>query len=64
MPPAKLLEQSKRAKYFINSKACSLLSRSVTTQADGGLCLWEVSSRRGKKRVPRQQRLGDSTERL
>uniref|UniRef100_A0A8C0ADB4 dual-specificity kinase n=1 Tax=Bos mutus grunniens TaxID=30521 RepID=A0A8C0ADB4_BOSMU len=51
MPPAKLLEQSKRAKYFINSKGLPRYC-SVTTQADGRAVLVGGRSRRGKKRGP------------
>ncbi|XP_027790614.1 dual specificity tyrosine-phosphorylation-regulated kinase 3 isoform X1 [Marmota flaviventris] len=51
MPPPKLLEQSKRAKYFINSKGLPRYC-SVTTQADGRVVLVGGRSRRGKKRGP------------
>lgn len=51
MPPPKLLEQSKRAKYFINSKGIPRYC-SVTTQADGRVVLVGGRSRRGKKRGP------------
>ncbi|XP_057626098.1 dual specificity tyrosine-phosphorylation-regulated kinase 3 [Chionomys nivalis] len=51
MPPPKLLEQSKRAKYFINSKGLPRYC-SVTTQADGRVVLLGGRSRRGKKRGP------------
>ncbi|KAM4861271.1 dual specificity tyrosine-phosphorylation-regulated kinase 3 [Thomomys bottae] len=49
MPPPKLLEQSKRAKYFINSKGIPRYC-SMTTQADGRVVLVGGRSRRGKKR--------------
>ena len=49
--PVKLLEQSKRAKYFINSKGLPRYC-SVTTQADGRAVLVGGRSRRGKKRGP------------
>ncbi|EHB11034.1 Dual specificity tyrosine-phosphorylation-regulated kinase 3 [Heterocephalus glaber] len=51
MPPPKLLEQAKRAKYFINSKGLPRYC-SVTTQADGKVVLVGGRSRRGKKRGP------------
>lgn len=51
MPPPKLLEQSKRAKYFINSKGLPRYC-SATTQADGRVVLAGGCSRRGKKRGP------------
>ncbi|KFO19638.1 Dual specificity tyrosine-phosphorylation-regulated kinase 3 [Fukomys damarensis] len=51
MPPPKLLEQSKRAKYFLNSKGLPRYC-SVTTQADGKVVLVGGRSRRGKKRGP------------
>ncbi|XP_012872801.1 PREDICTED: dual specificity tyrosine-phosphorylation-regulated kinase 3 isoform X1 [Dipodomys ordii] len=49
MPPPKLLEQSKRAKYFINSKGLPRYC-SMTTQSDGRVVLVGGRSRRGKKR--------------
>ncbi|XP_048213609.1 dual specificity tyrosine-phosphorylation-regulated kinase 3 [Perognathus longimembris pacificus] len=49
MPPPKLLEQSKRAKYFINSKGLPRYC-SMTTQADGRVVLVGGRLRRGKKR--------------
>ncbi|XP_051854461.1 dual specificity tyrosine-phosphorylation-regulated kinase 3 [Antechinus flavipes] len=51
MPPPKLLEQAKRAKYFINSKGLPRYC-SVTTQPDGRAVLVGGRSRRGKKRGP------------
>ncbi|XP_052056189.1 dual specificity tyrosine-phosphorylation-regulated kinase 3 isoform X3 [Apodemus sylvaticus] len=51
MPPQKLLEQSKRAKYFINSRGLPRYC-SVTTQTDGRVVLLGGRSRRGKKRGP------------
>ncbi|XP_031237502.1 dual specificity tyrosine-phosphorylation-regulated kinase 3 isoform X1 [Mastomys coucha] len=51
MPSQKLLEQSKRAKYFINSKGVPRYC-SVTTQTDGRVVLLGGRSRRGKKRGP------------
>ncbi|XP_028924895.1 dual specificity tyrosine-phosphorylation-regulated kinase 3 isoform X1 [Ornithorhynchus anatinus] len=51
MPPAKLLEQSKRAKYFVTSKGLPRYC-SVTTQEDGRTVLVGGRSRRGKKRGP------------
>lgn len=51
MPPPKLLEQSKRAKYFINSKGLPRYC-SVAAQADGRVMLVGGRSRRGKKRGP------------
>ncbi|XP_070601649.1 dual specificity tyrosine-phosphorylation-regulated kinase 3 isoform X2 [Erythrolamprus reginae] len=49
MPPQKLLDQSKRAKNFINSKGHPRYC-SVTTQADGKVILNGSRSRRGKMR--------------
>ncbi|XP_068015732.1 dual specificity tyrosine-phosphorylation-regulated kinase 3 isoform X1 [Melanerpes formicivorus] len=49
MPPQKLLDQSKRAKNFINSKGHPRYC-TATTQADGRVTLTGSRSRRGKVR--------------
>ncbi|XP_049623398.1 dual specificity tyrosine-phosphorylation-regulated kinase 3-like [Suncus etruscus] len=51
MPPSKLLEQSKRTKYFINSKGLPRYC-TMTTQADGTTVLLGSCSFRGKQRGP------------
>ncbi|GIY49422.1 dual specificity tyrosine-phosphorylation-regulated kinase 2 [Caerostris extrusa] len=51
MPSAKLLEQSKRAKTFVNSKGYPRYC-TATVQPDGKLVLSGGRSRRGKLRGP------------